>query len=196
MKKMSIIALLLVAVLVTSSSVSGTYAKYTSAFTSETASAKVAAWAFQIDDVAATNNFNFDLFKTINDTDGSVETDVKVVEGEKIIAPGTTGSFVIKLKNISEVNAKYSVDYTVTKENGNIPLEFKVGEAEWTSNIDELDMADAAVINMDETKTVTVQWRWAYQVTGNASDVTDTALGVAGNPVIKVSAKVTVTQID
>ena len=57
-------------------------------------------------------------------------------------------------------------------------------------------MADAAVINMDETKTVTVQWRWAYEVTDNASDVTDTALGVAGNTVIKVSANVTVTQID
>ena len=117
MKKMSIIALLLVAVLVTSSSVSGTYAKYTSAFTSETASAKVAAWAFEIDEKTAANNFNFDLFKTINDTDGSVETDVKAgTESQAIIAPGTTGSFAIKLKNISEVNAKYSVDYTVTKE--------------------------------------------------------------------------------
>ena len=66
MKKMSIFALLLAAVVATSYSVSGTYAKYTTTFQSNTDSARVAQWAFKVEEgTVETKTFEFDLFNTI-----------------------------------------------------------------------------------------------------------------------------------
>lgn len=208
MKKMSMIALLLVAVLVTSYSVSGTYAKYTSKFQSATDTARVAAWAFEIDDQAAANNFEFDLFNTVNDTkDSQAEGDVAT--DESIIAPGTEGEFEIKLENLSEVNAKYEIDYTVERTAA-IPVEFSVDNGTtWTTDlvdvaaVEDLENEAQTVLNKDGgNKTITVLWRWAFEganssnYTSTQTDTTDTALGITGTDTITVSALVTVTQID
>lgn len=199
MKKMSIFALLLAAVLVTSYSVSGTYAKYTSTFEGTTDSARVAQWAFAINEDAVTNSFTFDLFNTVNDTDGNAEADVKVGTNETIIAPGTQGSFEIKLANNSEVNAKYTVDYTVTNT-ANIPVEFSIDGTTWTT-----DLADvvATEINKDGGQaTINIQWRWAFEGTNSTNyttsqtDATDTTLGSKGTDTISVKADITVTQAD
>lgn len=201
MKKMSIIALLLVAVLVTSSSVSGTYAKYTSTFEGNTDSARVAKWSFKINNSAVTNTFNFDLFNTVNDTDTTAgsETDVKEGTGETIIAPGTKGSFNIKLENASEVEAAYTIDYTVTNSN-NIPVEFSIDGTNWTTSL--VDVTTPVRVNMGGQANVTIQWRWAFtgaaseNYTSTQTDVTDTTLGTNGTATISVKADVTVTQID
>lgn len=190
MKKMSIFGLLLAAVLVTSYSVSGTYAKYTSTFTSSD-TARVAKWAFKINGDDVTNTFTFDLFKTA--------IDANVKEGtaaEAIIAPGTEGSFKIGLANASEVNAKYSINYTVTKTDNTIPVQFTTavdgeGNPDWSQASDEFDVADIN-INMGAEAEHTVYWRWTYE--GN--DTTDTTLGSAGTATITVAAEVTATQID
>lgn len=208
MKKMSMFALLLAAVLVTSYSVSGTYAKYTSEFTGKTDSARVAAWAFEIDDQAAANDFEFDLFNTVNDTkDSNKETDV--ADDETIIAPGTEGEFEIKLENLSEVNAKYAIDYTVTNED-DIPVEFSVDNGTtWTTElvdvaaIEDLTNDAQTVLNKDGgNKTIKVLWRWAFEGANSSNyktsqtDETDTLLGTDGTSTITVQAKVVVTQID
>ena len=113
--------------------VAGTYAKYTSSG-SGTDSVKVAKWSFKVGDkdiTTATESFTFDLFKTIKDSDGNAnETDVKA---GKIIAPGTSGEFSFDVENTSEVNAKYSLSYTVTND-GNIPVEFSVDDGPWVSD--------------------------------------------------------------
>lgn len=192
MKKMSLFALLLAAVLVTSYSVSGTYAKYTSTFSGTSDSARVAKWAFEINDGAVTDSFTFNLFDTVNDTKTSAaETDVKVGEGETIIAPGTTGSFDIKLENLSEVNATYTVDYTVTNTNS-IPVEFKVGDGEWSTEL--ADVTTPVAVNMGGQDSITIQWRWTFEEEGR--DAADTLLGSNGTAKIEVKADITVIQVD
>lgn len=204
-KKMTVLAVLLLAVVTTTYSVSGTYAKYTSTFEGTTDSARVAKWAFSInntDMTTASNAFTFDLFNTVNDTDGNPETDVKEGTGETIIAPGTQGSFAIVLANNSEVNAKYEVDYTVTNT-ANIPVEFSIDGTNWTTNIADVAATSIAMMNANgSTATINIQWRWAF--TGDASenytssqtDATDTALGVDGTATISVKADIIVTQVD
>lgn len=194
MKKLSMFALLLAAVLVTSYSVSGTYAKYTSTFTN-TDTARVAKWAFSFKGNDQTvQAFTFDLFNTVNDTDSTqTETDILNNNGS-IIAPGTEGSFKIGLKNDSEVNAKYAIDFSMT-ETADIPVEFSLDGQTWESDINELDITDKN-INMNAAEaTHTVYWRWVYEV-NEAGNTTDTNLGLKGTDTIKVTATITATQID
>lgn len=194
MKKLSMFALLLAAVLVTSYSVSGTYAKYTSQFTN-TDTARVANWAFSFKgNDQAVQSFTFDLFNTVKDSNGTdTETDILNSNGS-IIAPGTQGSFKIGLKNDSEVNAKYAVDFSMT-ETADIPVEFSLDGQTWKTDINELDIADTN-INMNAAEaTHTVYWKWAFEV-NEAGNTADTNLGLKGTDTIKVTATITATQID
>ena len=149
--------------------VSGTYAKYTTSATgSDTAT--VAKWSIKLgnEDIAKSTEktFTIDLFSTITNTDGSEEKNVKKTDGS-LIAPGTMGSFtLLSLKNESEVNAKYSVTYTLSNESG-VPLEF-------TTN--------------------TVYWRWAF-TKDTARDTSDTTLGTT-TPTVTLTAKIDVEQAD
>ena len=191
-KMMRIASVLLVAVLLSTCAISGTFAKYTSVATG-TDSARVAKWAFEINDTALTDTFTFDLFKTIQDTDGSAETDMSPVDGT-IIAPGTKGSFAIKLENTSEVTAQYAVAFTATNAN-NIPVQFSLDGSTWKTAISDLDIAAAESTQLAAgtgSATITVYWQWAF----NGSDATDTALGTTGTATIEVAAAVTLNQVD
>lgn len=222
-KKITVLGGLLMAVVMTAYSVSGTYAKYTSTFKGSD-SARVAKWAFKIGDITDTSaasagtTFSFNLFKTINDTDGSKETDVAApnttdttnnISG--LIAPGTQGSFDIKLQNLSEVTAMYGIKYKVTNTAG-IPVEFCTVTATetcadtstaWKASIDEV-VADKTntnlAMNAGSDTTTTVKWRWVYEKgTGDAiatNDAVDTTLGIDGTATLKVDATVVVTQVD
>lgn len=183
--------------------VSGTMARYTST-TSGSDTARVAKWSVLVgtSDAAQTNSFTVDLFKTIVDTkDDSNETDVKPeTAGDKIIAPGTKGSFVIDLTNASEVTTSYAIDFTVTKTNNKIPVQFSINGTDWVNNIDDLDIkmndADSPTNNvlaaLSGNISYTIQWRWAY----NGDDTIDTDLGKVGTDTITVEVKITFTQID
>lgn len=191
-KLMRLASVLLVAVLLTTSVISGTFAKYVST-SNGSDSARVAKWDIKLEDAAIANTFTFDLFNTVKDSDGTnPEGDIATNDGT-IIAPGTSGSFEINLKNDSEVNAKYAIAYTVTNAN-NIPVEYKIGTGTWTSDLTTLNATDVD-INMGDSAAVTVEWRWAYFV-DNAKDDADTALGLDGTATITVTADVTVTQVD
>ncbi len=199
-----IATMLLVAVVAVGSYfVSGTYAKYTSGSTG-TATARVAKWEFKVsgNNISANNTFTFNLFDTLNEEDTTtVESDVVAAnDTDKIIAPGTGGSFDIVLLNSSEVSAKYGIDYTVTN-NSSIPVEFKVGDGAWSSSLTDV-VADNVTTKLTPnggTATITVNWRWAYE-RGDAphttEDANDTILGNAGTGTITVQADVTATQID
>ena len=187
-----LVAALAVTMMFTMCFVGSTFAKYTSSATGSDSST-VAKWSFTVGetDIAASNEFTFNLFDTIKDSNGTDnETDMSSNNGT-IIAPGTQGSFALVLTNESQVNATYAIDYTVTKTDNKIPVKFSVdGGTTWTD-----DLADVSATNIAHTNgtaTITVQWKWEF----NGDDATDTNLGKDGTATLKVSAKVTATQVD
>lgn len=180
--------------------VSGTFAKYTSK-TSGQDTATVAKWSITVngDEIAVIpeRTLTFNLFNTIKDSDGtSTETDVK---SGKLIAPGTSGDFSLTVKNNSEVNAKYKIDYELVKSDATLPIEFSTNGTTWTTDLASLKLGETNIA-MNETSTTTkVQWRWAYEVS-DAQDVADTKLGIAAAtgtaPTVTVKATITATQVD
>ena len=195
MKKRSIMirvmAVLFVVMMSTMCFVGGTFAKYTSSATGND-SANVAKWDIRVNgsEIATSDTFTFDLFQTITDSNlTSAETDIAPADGS-IIAPGTSGKFSIAIQNLSQVNATYTIDYTVTNT-GNIPVEFSTNGTDWKTDINELDVTDVA-IGLGTDTTVTVQWRWVF----DGNDTTDTALGSAATATLTVVAAVTATQVD
>ena len=183
-------------------SVAGTYAKYTSNATG-TDSARVAKWSFTVGgtETATTDTFTFNLFETTYTNVASKDLDGDG-NNDKVIAPGTEGSFDIVLANASEVNATYDIEYTVTNTN-NIPVEFSVdGGTTWKADLTTLNVDDKAINMNGGTETIKVQWRWAFEGTSSTNftstqtDATDTALGKDASAVLTVSAKVTATQVD
>ena len=187
-----LVAVLAVTMMFTMCFVGGTFAKYTSSATG-TDSATVAKWSFKVGetDIATTDTFTFDLFKTIKDSNGSdVESDMSPVDGT-IIAPGTRGYFDIVIKNDSQVNATYAIDYTVNTRS--IPVKFSVDGTNWFDDINYLDVRSVA-INMGATATVTVQWMWEFERIDG--DTQDTTLGSAASATLTVSAAVSAIQVD
>lgn len=64
--------------------------------------------------------------------------------------------------------------------------------AKWSFKVGNNDIVATDTFEFDLFKTITVQWKWAYE--GN--DATDVTLGKDGTAKLKVIAKVTATQID
>lgn len=114
-KKMSILAALVMAVVVTTYSVSGTYAKYASSFTG-TASATAAAWAVTVNG-DATETFTVDLADNITTGD--------------VIAPGAAGSFDIAIAN----NGGVAANYEITLDGTNLPTNVKLDQTSATGTI-------------------------------------------------------------
>ena len=169
-KMMRIASVLLVAVLLSTCAISGTFAKYISTASSSD-KATVAKWDVKVEDAklgVENTTFTFDIF------------------GEKL-APGMSGSFELNISNASEVSAIYSIEYTVTNVGG-VPIEFSTDGTTWKADIDDVvDKALAAgetVINID--------WKWV-----TTSDAADTAFGVKGTlDTVKVDVAITVEQAD
>ena len=191
-----LVAVLAVVMMFTMCFVGGTFAKYTSSGTG-TDNATVAKWDIRVNgsEIATSDTFTFDLFQTITDSDlASAETDIAPADGS-IIAPGTSGKFSIAIQNLSEVNATYTIDYTVTNTD-NIPVEFSTNGTDWKTNINDLDVTNVA-IGLGTDTTVTVQWRWRFEADNvTEGDNADTTLGKDGTATLEVSAKVTATQVD
>ena len=188
-----LVAVLAVTMMFTMCLVGGTFAKYTSSATGND-NANVAKWDIRVNgsEIATSDTFTFDLFQTITDSDlTSAETDIAPADGS-IIAPGTRGSFDIVIKNDSQVNATYAIDYTVTSNVSSIPVEFSTNGTDWKTNINELDVTNVT-IGLGTDTTVTVQWRWRFEA---GRDELDTSLGKDGTATLTVVAKVTATQID
>ena len=206
-RMMRLASVLLVCVLLTTSVISGTFAKYTSSATA-TDSARVAKWSILVGkgdaqrDIAKTDvtTFEFELFNTVLDTvDGKKERNVAEGVDTVIIAPGTKGAFDIVLENASEVTATYAIDYTVN--NAGVPIEYSIDDGKnWSTEITDVT---ATQINMGASVTIHVEWRWAFEgkdsanYTNSQTDVTDTALGIADQLATPtVTATITATQVD
>lgn len=108
-KKITFLGALLVAIVVTSYSVSGTYAKYVSKIDLAD-EARVAKW----DITGPTSSTNIDLFKSSYEysSNGIV---VKALDDKDVVAPGTSGQYSFQLSGSVETNHKITI--TATGEN-------------------------------------------------------------------------------
>ena len=158
---MRIATIAMVLCLIMSCAVFGSVAKYTSSKSATSNPGVVAAWSFKVNDNnITTEDFTIAAFDTI--------TDANVVANK--LAPGTAGSFAIKLENTSDVTAAYEVN--LTADEAGVPLKWCLTEnGTYVDNIAELDFDGKLAIGA-EAKTVTVYWQWAF-------DGDDTALGLA-----------------
>lgn len=196
-KMMRLASALLVAVLLTTSVISGTYAKYVTENTGSD-EARVAKWGVTV-------TANGDAFETKYEKGSDTEIDFTVVtdpkgDGKKLVAPGTTHNLVtMTLSGKPEVAVK--VEYDATLEltgwalaNGEVycPIIFRVNNhdykiggdiptGEQITTIDGLTTAvknaiaeynaeyDANTDLAEETEVATpdVSWRWPFETTIN-----------------------------
>lgn len=181
--KMLAIAALLVAVAVTSYSVSGTYAKYTTSKT-YTDSARVAKWG-----IGMTNEVN--LFS-------SDYVDVKSVDGKDVVAPGTKGEYTFELTGAPETNYTLDVEVTGTDNIGQLVYTLDNVEyatmAELVAAIDALyDPAKVYAANVSSESRHTIGWYWTFEE-DEANNTTDTTLGNK-NVLDTVSLTVTINAV-
>ena len=206
---MRVASALLIAVLLTTCAISGTFAKYVTT-TGSSDNARVAKWGFEPESMDITNLFT-DVYTSV---DG---------QGTDLIAPGTEGSaqFVFAYDedqglNAPEVAYTFKVDTTGSeiaddiKANENIQWKLDSGDygtwdqliasiKELSGDADgECDYAPNTLPDAFSTldNTHTIYWRWVF-TTGNDSDVEDTTMGNAealGEVVLVIN--ITATQKD
>lgn len=213
---------LLVAVLLTTCAISGTFAKYiTSANGSD--SARVAKWGVGI---AVTADVFSDAYKdeTVTYQDDEQVSTITVQassEGTKVVAPGTRGNLAaVTLSGTPEVDVAITYDATVTLDGWMVsgtpycPIKFTVGSTDYTyestgsATVAEFAETVSNAINAYSTtyhtntdlSTVSaapaISWEWVYS-SSSENDVKDTALGNATTaPTIAINMTVTATQVD
>ena len=214
---------LLVAVLLSTCAISGTFAKYTTS-ANGTDSARVAKWGFK----SASVELN-DLFKNSYNNAGE-EATVKSRNTEDIIAPGTTNSgafsFTYGGEDLDGDNAtvdapEVKYEFTVSTEGSSVDNSIKANKnIQWrldNNNWGTWDkmIADVEALSGDSSGTKeyapntlpnafnsnnlnkhTVSWQWIFS-TDTAADTEDTRMGNM-DELDDVTLKITVTatQID
>lgn len=201
---------LMMAVLLTTCVISGTFAKYVTTGKGE-ATATVAKWGVT---VSATTTG--DGYLATSYTTGSA-VNVQSSASQNMLAPGTSGKVVsLTVSGEPEVSAK--VEYDVTFELGEnweissgeyCPLVIKVNDTELTCTGTVADF-EAAVISKIESvlsgwtfaagatidAALTVEWAWAFEVDDDTNKK-DTELGNADAKAgFDISISATVTQVD
>lgn len=222
---MRIASVLLVVVLLTTSVISGTFAKYV---TSDDGSdwARVAKFGVK---VAAKG---FDMFKADYDTtnttlfSGSSSVSAAADDRDDVLAPGTSGSFAdIAITGTPEVAVDVDIDATVAVSDKwtvdglfYCPVTITVGADKFygldygsaasfadaiKANIEGKSAQYAPNTKLDDTYANTnldIAWAWAFEGTdGKQTDVKDTALGdkaVTEDLTIEIGVDISVTQID
>ncbi len=224
-KMMRLASCLLVAVLLTTCAVSGTFAKYVTSG-SATDSARVAKFGVTVTGTG-------DMFKTeyAKDDDTFTLAENSVVSTDKVVAPGTSGSlggFAITGTPEVAVRVSYTADTVdfgdkwVDADGGYYcPIEITVGTTvikglDYTT-IDAFETAIKDAINattkdyaagtdlstVDAADKLAISWAWNFEGEGESpkqTDVKDTYLGdqAANNnaATINMGVSCTVTQID
>ena len=186
-KKLSLFVLLFV-IAIAGVFVVGTYAKYTSEI-SKAGTAQVAAWNF------ATDNAGTELTFGIPAT-----ADANTLVANRI-APGTSGSFTINVKNTSEVGADVTLALqSIANKPSNLKFYKTRSENAPYTYSDELTPGDATngvisgklAAGTTTDTPVTFYWVWAYETTnGDGDDTTDGQTHAN----LSVTVKVTGTQI-
>ena len=202
-KMMRLASSLLVAVLLTSSVISGTFAKYVTEGSNED-SARVAKFGVAV--VATGNLFDTTYKKATENTPGegaddsdSVRMTVESSNSEKVVAPGTKNDQGLKIQVTGTPEVDVIIDVEVETSSDIYledykPLKYSLHQTSYTSNEGYLvkngtldDVVTAlnglnnqhfdANQNLDTVfGTLTLTWEWAYEV-DEESDKYDTLLG-------------------
>ncbi len=210
-KMMRLASVLLVAVVLSTCAISGTFAKYT---TSSTASdtARVAYWGFDQAAWAA----DLDLF------DGTY-TNVASKNSVNVIAPGTEKAATVKFSYDStagtapEVAYDFSItldasgSYAALDANTNFVWTLKMPGAENATEYQTVALLKEAIETLNKQyeanalpsgfaagsdNALTIGWRWNFSA-NDAGDVADTAMGNADNlDNVTFKLTVTATQVD
>lgn len=162
-KKMSVLVALVMAVAVTSYSVSGTYAKYTSNV-DLTDEARVAKWSFTATDKEGnpiTDTNKFKLFADSYSYNGTRYVK-SMTEGQNVVAPGTSGEYTFKFKGNMEV--RYTLDFDIDATNDFI-VYYKLADGKITEKKTRDEAIDASGITVDEN-TTTEQINQAIKAAG------------------------------
>ena len=223
---MRLACFLLVAVLISTSAISGTYAKYVTS-DNGTDSARVAKWGVTVDVTAEafSDAYLDEAVEYVEDEELATITVQADSKDTKVLAPGTKGTLAtVALAGTPEVDVQvdFVADLTLTgwlDENGDVycPIIFTVGGAEmkWDSTYADVAAFATAVSEAIEDYTeyyhtntdlttvdgaaLEITWEWPFY-TSDENDVKDTFLGdeaAAGRASeIAIEMTVTVTQVD
>lgn len=160
--------------------IAGTYAKYTSEITAN-GTVSVAKWAFEDDNKITA--LDIELTETV---------DASTLVADKI-APGTSGSFIIKLTNENtEVGVDFEIAFTDVT---NKPTYLKFYSDDSFST--EIDPTSDTITGQLEAKDadgleVPIYWQWAYE---SGADTTDTTEGKAAKD-LTIGLTITGTQVE
>ena len=224
-RMMRLASILLVCVLLTTSVISGTFAKYTTKIDSED-SARVAKWGFERSNSMDITDLFANAYKGTDDKDTVVGA-----EDADVIAPGTWGTTSFKFAydesagETPEVAYTFTVDTTgsaiVASIEDNDNIKWKLDDGEWGAWSDLLtairdlsgstdgsgvktyepgELPDEFTADDDEH---TIVWKWAFDDSDDAGftagdlDETDTDMGNANDlATVKLVIKITATQVD
>ncbi len=196
-KMMRLASALLVAVLLTTCAISGTFAKYVTE-KSATDTARVAYWGF------GHSTLTIDMF------DGTY-TNVKSNDTSNVVAPGTRKDVTVQLQpaaGIATPEVAYTMNFAVETVTADTTL---LSKLVWYLNgtkcgtdgtFNELKTAVAAhSLSYDAGElpgaesAFTITWEWPYYES-DAEDTSDTELGDAGAASLEVKVTILVTQVD
>ena len=146
------------------------------------------------------------LFHASYYADDGQTLNVLSAEGDDVIAPGTSGEYVFRLKNTDRVPLIYSVvlDGFFSVENTEylIPVlvrmkgqdgSYLIGsDTEWSSISELKNISDAGTLRGRASRTYTLEWMWPFE---SGDDALDTMLGngtmgVGGAPTQEFGANV------
>ena len=178
-------------VLVATCFITSAWAKYTKTV-SATDSARVAKFVVDMKQggETITDGQTIDIFTTKLDNI-YVDENGNNVNGDKLIAPGSHGSFKITVENTSEVAV--SLEITGSLSNTEVPLVFSTTEEGTYTSLDQLTISEENVPATAEasTKTYTIYWKW-----NSVSDADDTKLGTSTSSItVTASIKLVVEQV-
>ena len=119
---------------------------------------------------------------------------VQSADGDDVIAPGTEGTYNIRVRNTRDVEVYYSLvigGYLSDKDSGlPIPIlvrmkgasgEYVIGAENLWVPLEELrDVTDAGSLKADQSRVYTLEWKWPFE---SGNDAYDTLLGNGGGKV-------------
>ena len=211
-RMMRLASILLVCVLLTTSVIGGTFAKYITT-DNDTDTARVAKWGVTVDvevDGAFATEYDADT-KDLKDVAEAAITKT-VASTDKVLAPGTKGTLLSKATITGTPEVAGKVTKVATVDLGDkwvvdgayyCPLIInKVDGKDYTSVEDFEDAIEASLneefyfsANADIGATKTVAWEWPFSTSAD-NDKKDTALGDAHNATISFTYTITVEQVD
>lgn len=154
--------------------------------TAELSASQAKDFDFQVSDeenVWSTNT-TIELFRTSYANDNG-EITVQSADADKVVAPGTGGSYTFSLKNASKLDSNYQIwlEADMSVSSSQIPIQFRIFGADgWLTGNDgswltakELNQAvERKNLYAGKSTEYTLYWRWAFE---RGEDEEDTSYG-------------------